>query len=160
MLVETLQAVAAEGGIAVVAAAGTDAWEGIRGLVARLFHREEDPQGQVALERLDQTAAALEQAESAEAERIRSRQEISWQTRFEDLLEGLDEAGRTNVAGQLHELVELVRQQVEGGVSAGAGGLAVGGDLTIRAESGSVAGGVINGGAHVGNPLMPGPDQS
>lgn len=159
MLVEALQAVAAQGGTAVVAAAGTAVWEEIRRRVPQLFHREEDPQ-QVMLERLDQTAAVLERAEPAEAEKTRDRQEISWQTRFEDLLESLDEAGRADVAAQLHKLVELVRQQVEGGVSVGAGGLAVGGDLTIRAEGGSVAGGVINGGAHVGNPPVPGPDQN
>ncbi|MGW9031888.1 hypothetical protein ACWGQ5_49425 [Streptomyces sp. NPDC055722] len=160
MLTEALQAIAAAGGTAVVASAGTDAWAGIRGIVVSLFHREDEPQGQAVLERLDQTATALEQAQPAEAERTRSRQEIAWQTRFEDLLEGLDESGREAAADQLRGLIDLVREQTNGGVSAGAAGLAVGGNMSIRAESGSVAGGVINGGAHVRNPPMPGPDQN
>lgn len=160
MLTEGLQAIAAAGGTAVVSAAGTDAWVRIREIVAGLVRREEETQGQVVLERLDQMATALDQAEPAEAARTRSRQEISWQTRFEDLLEGLDEAGREAAASQLRELVDLVGQQAQGGVSAGAAGLAVGGDLSIQAENGSVAGGVINGGARVGNPPPPGPDQS
>jgi hypothetical protein len=45
-------------------------------------------------------------------------------------------------------------------VSAGDGGFAVGGNVEIRADGGSVAGGVIQGGVNIGNPPLPGPDQS
>ena len=47
-----------------------------------------------------------------------------------------------------------------GGLSAGAGGLVVGGSLQVKAEGGSIAAGVIHGGAVVGNPQVPGPSQS
>lgn len=159
MLPEALEALAAAGGTAVVQAAGTDAWAGFRDRLARLFGRGDEHQaGQVA-GRLDQAAAALDQAGQAEAEQVRSRLEVSWQTRLEDLLDSLDGPDREATAGQLRELVDLAGRQAAGGVSAGEGGIAAGGDVTIRAEGGSVAGGVISGGVSIGDPPMPGPGQ-
>ena len=90
MLAEALTALAAAGGTAVVQAAGKDAWTGFRARVAKWFARGDAEREQVALERLDRTAAALEAAGPGEVERVRAGQEASWQTMFEILLEGLD----------------------------------------------------------------------
>jgi hypothetical protein len=55
------------------------------------------------------------------------------------------------VAEQLRRLLDAA-----GGVSAGDGGVAAGGDVNVHADGGSVAGGVIHGGVSMGNPPPPG----
>lgn len=106
MLVEGLIALAAAGGGAVVQAAGTDAWSGIRGTVARLMGRGEVGREQVELERLDRTRAVLEAArDGEEAERVRIAQVAVWQTRLEALLEDMPEAERAQVVAELEALV-------------------------------------------------------
>jgi hypothetical protein len=105
MLEEALAALAAAGGTAVVQAAGTDAWTGLRTRVARLLGRGEVQREQAELERLDQTATALEAVGPVEAERMRIRQEASWQARFEFLLESLTEDERAQVAAELEDLL-------------------------------------------------------
>ncbi|KOV91043.1 hypothetical protein [Streptomyces sp. NRRL B-3648] len=147
-----LLALASAGGQAVVAAAGTDAWNGFRHAIARWFGSGDTQREQTELERLDQTAAALQAAEPDQVEQARIRQE--WQTHIEGMLENLDEVERQQAADQLRDL--LAQYVPQGGVSAGPGGVAVGGDMSIRADDGSVAGGVIQGNVHVGPP--PGPD--
>jgi len=159
VLAEAMTALAATAGSAVVQAAGTDVWTTFRSRVAQLFGRGDDRQAEVALERLDQTASALGQADESQAVRVRTRQEASWQTRFEDLLEELPESEREEAAGQLRELVQLADRRSGAGVSAGNGGLAVSGSVSIHAEDGSAAAGVINGGVHLGTPRQPGPVQ-
>ncbi|MFD3997117.1 hypothetical protein [Streptomyces sp. NPDC058583] len=157
MLSETMIAIAAAGGTAVVQAAGTDAWTGLREWVAQWFGRGNPQRENAELERLDRTAYELETAEPSTTERVRIRQEAAWQERIEALLEGMDDTER---AAAVAELRALLRQQHSpGGVSAGPGGLAAGGDVGIRAEGGSVAAGVIHGGAHIGNPQVPDPSQ-
>jgi hypothetical protein len=160
MLAEELAALAATGGTAVIQAAGTDLWVTFRERVAGLFGRGHQRQTEAALEQLDQTAVMLEQAvtdseDETDVERVRTRLEIAWQTRFTDLLESLDPGEREEAAERLRELVELA----QGGVSAATGGMAVRGDVDIHAEGGSVAAGVIHGGVSIGNPPQPGPDQ-
>ncbi|MFD9515527.1 hypothetical protein [Streptomyces mirabilis] len=157
MLEQALVVLAAVGGTAVVQAAGTDAWAGLRQAVARWFGRGDGQRQQAELERLDQTATALQTTDGAEAERARLRQEAAWQARIEALLEGLDEAERDRAADELRSL--LTQHAPGGGASAGPGGLAVGGNADIRAEGGSIAAGVIHGGAHIGNPPLPDPSQ-
>src|SRR5919112_2708965 len=100
MLAEAMTALAAAGGAAVVQAAGTDAWEAFRRRVARFFARGNDQRERGELERLDQTATALDTVDEGESERTRIRQEASWQARFESLLESLDEAERQQAATQ------------------------------------------------------------
>ncbi|GHD52056.1 hypothetical protein GCM10010335_63990 [Streptomyces galbus] len=96
MLTEALMAVAGAGGTAVVQAAGTDAWTGLRQRVARLLGRGDTQRERAELERLDRTAQALEEAgTTGETERARLRQEASWQTRFESLLETLRTPSRS-----------------------------------------------------------------
>lgn len=106
MLTEALAAVAAAGGSAVVQAAGTDAWTGLRQRVARLLGRGDTRREQAELERLDRTAQALEEADATgDAERAHLRQEASWQTRFESLLENLENPEQQQVATGLQALV-------------------------------------------------------
>ncbi|WP_331742530.1 hypothetical protein OG239_41825 (plasmid) [Streptomyces sp. NBC_00868] len=110
MLSEALMAVAAAGGTAIVQAAGTDAWADLRQRVALLLGRGDTQREGVELERLDRTAQALEEADAVgEADRTRLRQEASWQTRFESLLEGLEGSEQQQVAAALHALA--VEQQ-------------------------------------------------
>ncbi|MEU9233517.1 hypothetical protein [Streptomyces subrutilus] len=147
---------AAAGGTAVVQAAGTDTWIGIRQQVARWFGRG-NPQRELAeLERLDQTAGELEAARPADVERVRIRQEAAWQGRIEALLESLEDIERARVADELANL--LVQQTAHSSVSADQSGLAVGGDVDVRADHGSAAA-VTMGNVTLGNPSQPGPHQ-
>ncbi|MFB8272282.1 hypothetical protein ACFC96_37650 [Streptomyces sp. NPDC055955] len=112
MLVEGLIAVAAAGGGAIVQAAGTDAWAGIRSGVARILGRGEAGREQVELERLDQTRAELESVgDGAESERVQTVLVTRWQTRLEMLLEQLPDEERQQVAAELQALVQQVQAQ-------------------------------------------------
>lgn len=150
---------AATAGTAVAKAAGTDAWHGFRDGVARLFSRGHASEAarQTALERLDRTAAELENAEPGAAERAESEAAASWRTRFQDFLESLDDADRLRAATQLQELVASVRQ---------ATGAAVGDDVTtiigdVHIESrGSGAAAFKMGKVTITNPPLPGPDKT
>ncbi|MEU5809398.1 hypothetical protein [Streptomyces sp. NPDC047718] len=108
MLAEALTALAAAGGAAVVQAAGTDAWEGLRGRLARWFGRGDAQRERDELARLDRSAAEVTAAaeDDATADRVRARQEVAWQTRIETLLEGLADEQRTEAAELLQELLE------------------------------------------------------
>ncbi|NXY98588.1 hypothetical protein HYE82_30255 [Streptomyces sp. BR123] len=106
MLAEALTALAAAGGAAVVQAAGTDAWEGLRSRLARWFGRGNAERERGELERLEHSAAEIVAADAGTADRVRARQEVVWQTRIETLLEGLDDEQRTKAAGLLQELLE------------------------------------------------------
>lgn len=155
MLEAALVALAATCGRAVVAAAGTDLWEGFRDRLAGLMGRGDERHTDVVLRRLDDTAQALESGDdSDDAERV--RQEASWQARFTDLLEELSEAERQQLAARLRELVaEEAPAAAPGGVQAGEGGLAVGGDVEVRADRGSVAATQIQGDVQIGSPQPP-----
>ncbi|TWV34715.1 hypothetical protein FRZ03_27955 [Streptomyces misionensis] len=157
MLDQVLTALAASGGTAVVTAAGTDAWTGLRGAVARWFGQGDVQRERAELERLEQTAVVLRDAEPAEADRVRIRQEASWQTRIEAVLESLAADEREHAAEQLRTL--LAQHAPQGGAVTGPGGLAVAGNADIHAENGSIAAGVIHGGARIDNPSMPDPSQ-
>ncbi|MFD5464969.1 hypothetical protein ACFWIQ_19390 [Kitasatospora sp. NPDC127059] len=117
MLEEALAALATAGGTAVVQAAGTDAWAGLRTRVARLFGRGDGQRERAELERLDQTASALEVAGAGEAEIVRARQEAAWRTRFEALLENLADDARRQVAAELRTLMreETLDARASGG---------------------------------------------
>ncbi|MEV5850339.1 hypothetical protein AB0M32_51135 [Streptomyces sp. NPDC051985] len=162
MLPEFLVELAASGGTAVAAAAGTDAWTETRVIVARLMgrdgHREE-----LVLQRLDQTAAEVTQVTAGDSgtalEQVRGAQSRSWQTRFADLLQDLPEAARDEAVEELQGLVAHVRQHGSGsGASASSGGLAVEGNVSIEAHHNSVAAGVVNGGVRM-DPPKPGASQ-
>ncbi|MFI6010720.1 hypothetical protein ACIBAG_18205 [Streptomyces sp. NPDC051243] len=157
MLEQALTALAAAGGAAVVQAAGTDAWTGLRQAVARWFSRGDGQREHAELERLDRTADELRSAEADQAERLSIREEAAWQARIEALLENLDQEERARAAEELRAL--LAEQTPQSRASAGQGGLAVGGNADFRAEGGSIAAGVIHGGAHIGRPQTPDPSQ-
>ncbi|MEU5205331.1 hypothetical protein ACI2LF_40515 [Kribbella sp. NPDC020789] len=156
MLVEELATLAAAGGTAVVQAAGTDAWNGFRQAVALWFGRGDAQREQAELERLDQTAAALQTMDPDQATRARISQVAAWKTRIEMMLENLDDVERGEAAGQLRALLAAYGSQ--GGVSADGGGVAVRGDLHVRADHGSVAAGRM-GDVTMGNPPPPGSRQ-
>lgn len=157
MLEQAFSALAEAGGTAVVQAAGTDAWAGLRRAVAGWFGRGDEQRERAELERLDQAAGELETAEAAGVERVRVRHQVAWRARIEALLESMDDAGRAQAANELRAL--LSQHAPGGGVSAGQGALAVGGNVDIRAKRGSIAAGVIHGGAHIGPPQAAGPAQ-
>lgn len=159
MLAEALLAVAAAGGTAVVQAAGTQAWEGLRNGLAQLLGRGETERERAEIERLDQTVVELAAAEeSGEAERVRAYQEAVWQTRLETLLEELPVREREAVSAELQTVIDQAAAVRGVDVKAGQRGLAVGGDLDMRADRNSLAGGVVNieGGVTFGNPFRPG----
>ncbi|MFE6274138.1 hypothetical protein ACFVQ9_35715 [Streptomyces goshikiensis] len=108
MLVEALVALAAAGGGAVVQAAGTDAWNGLRGRVGEIFARGDAARAEAELERLDRSARALAAGASADLVAERRRQEGLWAGRFEILLESFDDATREQAAEELRELLLFV----------------------------------------------------
>jgi hypothetical protein len=156
VLAEAMTALASAAGAAVVNAAGTDAWESFRRQVARWFARGDHRREPAELERLDKTAADLEAIDAGGDERARIRLEALWQARVEGLLESLEQAEREQAATQLRGILDE-QAKVSPSVSAGPGGLAAGGKVVIRADGGSIAGGVIHGGASIGNPRQPAP---
>ncbi|WP_329417724.1 hypothetical protein [Streptomyces sp. NBC_01268] len=105
LLDEAMTALAAAGGTAVVQAAGTDAWAGLRQAMARLFGRGDDQRASTALERLDGTAAAVGAGDEDDPGQERVRQEALWQGRFEVLLESVDAAERDSVVAALRAVV-------------------------------------------------------
>lgn len=106
MLVEALLALAAAGGGAIVQAAGTDAWNGVRSGVARVLGRGEVAREQGELERLDRTLAVLNSATESEVERVQTAQAAVWQNRLEMLLEEVSEAQQQQVAAELQAVIE------------------------------------------------------
>ncbi|MFD4956882.1 hypothetical protein [Streptomyces sp. NPDC058451] len=122
MLPEALTVLAAAGGAAVVQAAGSDAWEGLRCRLARWFGRGDAERERGELERLDRSAADLAAADGGTAERVRARHEAVWQARIEALLEGIeDDEQCARVAAELERLLEQV-----GPLASGEGGLVSG----------------------------------
>ncbi|MFF3014533.1 hypothetical protein [Streptomyces sp. NPDC057939] len=152
MLDQALTALAAAAGTAVAAAAGTDVWSGLRGSLARWFGAGDTEREQDALDRLDRTAATLGSTPPAEVDQARIRQEASWQARIEDALEDLPAEERERAA-------DLLRTLLAGAAppAAGPGAVSVTGD--VRADRGSIAAAVIHGGATVGTPHQPAPEE-
>ncbi|MEU2628992.1 hypothetical protein, partial [Kitasatospora sp. NPDC007106] len=122
---------------------------GLRQQLARWFGRGDTERERAELERLDRTEQALDQADGEEAERERIRQEASWQARIENMLESLDDQEREKAAASLRALLARALPDSPT-VSAAAGGVAAGGDITATADHGSIAAAVIEGGAQIG----------
>ncbi|MFF3917306.1 tetratricopeptide repeat protein [Streptomyces sp. NPDC001852] len=103
---DALLLLAEEAAAALVGAAGGETWPAVRAWTARLLG-DGDPQcAEAQLERLDRTLAALRGA--PDDERLRTRAEVAWQTRFEDLLEDAERCGRQGqLAERLRRLVSL-----------------------------------------------------
>ncbi|MGG2464900.1 hypothetical protein ACO0M4_34960 [Streptomyces sp. RGM 3693] len=154
MVEEALTAVAAAGGTAVVQAAGTEAWAGLRQAAARWFGRGDARRERTELERLDRSAAELT-GDGAD-EQVRVRQVAVWQTRFEAALEALDEAEQAAAVNGLRALLD--EHAPAPGMSADRGGVAAGGNVTIRATHGSAAA-IRMGNVTLGNPPASGAEQ-
>jgi hypothetical protein len=103
------------------------------------------------------TAVAARFAGHQPAEMVLTQYETdpdTWATPLDKALRETRAADDPAVVAAAEQLLRLLDAE-GGGVSAGDGGVAVGGD--IRADRGSVAGGVIHGGVTMGNPPPPGP---
>ncbi|MEN8651610.1 hypothetical protein ABCR94_13495 [Streptomyces sp. 21So2-11] len=132
-MLEELTALAAVGGAAVVQAAGTDVWHGVRRRVAVLVGHGDTAREDVELRRLDETGTVLGPDAAGDRAVERMRQESLWQGRFEALLDGLDPSGQERAAGRLRELAAFVAARAgdtaerTGDATADAGGTAVSG---------------------------------
>lgn len=97
-----VEALAALAGNTIVAVAVTDAFEGVRAKVARIFGRgRSDPR---IHRRLDQTRRQLAASTPGELERAQAMQARQWQTRIADLL-----ADHPEAAGELQALMAELR---------------------------------------------------
>ncbi|MGC9497660.1 hypothetical protein [Streptomyces sp. WG7] len=103
MLTESLMALAAAGGTAVVQAAGTEAWGSVRGGVVRMFRRRPDQED--AVDRDLHRTALLHASDDAEAT---SRQVSLWEEHFSALLGDEDDRVRQPAEAELRRLVSLV----------------------------------------------------
>lgn len=97
-----IDALAALAGNTVVAAAVTDAFEGLRAKVARVFGRGNPDPG--IQRRLDETRRQLSAATPGELEGTQADQGRRWETRFADLL-----ADHPEAAGELRVLLAEFR---------------------------------------------------
>ncbi|KUO05394.1 hypothetical protein [Streptomyces caeruleatus] len=129
MLSEALTALAAAGGAGVVQAATTDAWAAFRQRIARLLGRGDEQRESVELERLDRTVVALQSADASERQAARVRHEAAWQTRFELLLESLDDREQEAVATALRSVL------AQYGAPSLRTGSSWSGDVTVSAEA-------------------------
>ena len=153
---ESITALAAAGGLAVVQAAGTDAWTGVRRAVARLLGRGNPEQEALELDRLDRTENALAPGRSGqviEAERL--RWEGVWQTRIEALFENCPPSEAELLAAELQNLVAQAGRYFGAMPSNGGTGVAAGRDVSVQADRGSLAGGAVHveGGVRLGGPF-------
>ncbi|MEV4556199.1 hypothetical protein AB0K51_04270 [Kitasatospora sp. NPDC049285] len=106
MLPEALAALAAAGGTAVVQAAGTDAWTGLRSRIGGWFGGDDAERRRTTLARLDDTARVLTAPGAADDERLIADQRARWQVRFEDELESLAAERIEQAAAQLRHLLK------------------------------------------------------
>ncbi|MFC8726436.1 hypothetical protein [Streptomyces bacillaris] len=157
MLFESLAALAAAGGAAVVQAVGTDAWVMTRERVAGLFSRGDGQRGTAELTRLDQTARELNAAGPGDGS-MTVYWQSAWQARLEMLLDSLPEAEREQATQTLQGLIQTVGTAASSSsVTAGDQGVAAAGNVSIDAQGGSVAGAVISveGDVRLGGPFVP-----
>jgi hypothetical protein len=122
MDIDALAALAAN---TIVAAAVTDAFEGLRAKVARVFGRDRPDPG--IQRRLDATRQQLATATPGDVESSQAAQARQWETRFADLL-----ADHPEAAGELQALLAEFRAVLPG----------AGGNVT-NTISGTVRGGPV-----------------
>jgi hypothetical protein len=145
---EALMALAQFAGQTVTAAAITDGWETARHRFARLLGCGDARRTQVADQRLAQAHWQLTGVAVAELKQSREVAAQQWAVRFADLL---DED--PSVEAELRALVEEVAAQLAASsVSAAGHSVAAGQDVTITANRGGIAAGVIHGNVAPPNP--------
>jgi len=103
-----IEALAALAGNTIVAVAVTDAFEGVRAKVARIFGRGQSDER--IQRRLDQTRQQLAAANPEERERAQETQALRWQTRIADLL-----ADHPEAAAELQALMAEFRPALPDG---------------------------------------------
>jgi hypothetical protein len=124
------------GAAALVGAAGTDAWKGIRDGFVRLFGRRGTQAREVAGIQLDEVSEAAREIPGEDGDGLRVLQRI-WQQRLMDLL-----AERPEAAGELRTMIDGAARDTAGRVQvsvqrnvARSGGMVVGvqhGDVVIH----------------------------
>ena len=157
MLAQEFEQLAQVGGVAIVQAAGQDAWQGFRKAVARWFARGDAERERAELQRIAATAAAVAAAEHTEAEAL--RQEGRWRGRIEALLDSLAGQVREDAAAEFRAL--LAERPAAAGPVFAPRGLVVQGDMNLTGGAGSIVAGKVEGGAYLGvsRPPLP-PDRS
>jgi glycogen debranching enzyme len=153
---EVLMALAQWAGQTVAAAAVTDVWESAWRRFARLLGRGDARKTEVAERWLAETHQQLTVVEGADLDQARAVQAQRWEGRFADLLD--EDPG---AEADLRALLEEIRAALSAGVVSATGhGVAAGRDVSIRADRGGVAAGVIHGNVAPPNPPGPGPATS
>ncbi|MET9493854.1 hypothetical protein [Streptomyces sp. NPDC006552] len=156
MLPEALSNIAAEAGVAVVEAAGTDHWTPFGEQVACWLARGGQTE-RADLARLAETEAALRAAVDGSSRAVAARHATVWQGRFISALEQLKADERHPAAAQLQR---LVRDHSTGAApAASAPGVIAGENVRFQADCGSLVVGVANGDVHFTSPFHPGPAQ-
>jgi hypothetical protein len=139
-------------GNTLVAAAVTDVWEMAWQRFTQLFGRgTPDP---ATGRRLEATRSQLAAAAPAPAELVQAQTDLAgqWALRLSDLLE--EDPG---AEAELRALVEEIGAMLPAGAVSAAGySVAAGGDVSIRADHGSVAAAVIHGNVGPPDPTGPG----
>jgi hypothetical protein len=141
-----LGALAALAGNSLVTAMVTDAWEDVRGKVARLFGRGQPDAKTV--QRLNAAWQHLQATPQPDFDWAREVLAVQWRARFGDLIEDHPDA--------VTELVALVDEiRALPGIAEYGHSLAAGGDIKISADRGGFAVGVVHGNVAPPGPLTP-----
>lgn len=150
MDIAAIEALASTASAALVTAAVTDVFEGVRHRIARLFGRgEPDPAIQ---QRLARTQDRLAACERGELEPVRAALAAQWQTRFFDLL-----TDHPDAEPEVRELVDELRGLAPVVVSASDHAVSAGRDVNVTASGGGFAAGVVHGDVTPPGPSVPGP---
>ncbi|MDT0327007.1 hypothetical protein [Nocardiopsis lambiniae] len=152
-------AAATAGATAIATAAGTGLWQDLHTRLKGWLDNLGERKAERALLRLEATRAEIEAAPEDTA--VRENAEARWRERFEDFLDELEPAERDALARELLTLADAVLDKAaQTGVVAGDGGLAVGGDLTVKARDQGIAVANNQGGINIGaNPPRPGAEK-
>jgi hypothetical protein len=129
-----IDALAALAGNTIVAAAVSDAFEGMRAAVARIFGR--DKPDAVIQHRLDETRQRLATVAPGELESAHATQVRRWETRFLDFL-----ADHPEAAGELSALVAELRSTLPdagGNVTNTISGSVIGGSVLMGRDFGDI----------------------
>ena len=150
---DVLLALAQFAGQTVAQAAVTDMWEAARGRFAKLIGRGNVRKTEVAERWLGETHDQLAAATGPALAVAQRAQTERWTARFADLL---DEDPQ--VAAELRVLVEEIKAELPTQpVAAADHSVAAGRDVTVSADRGSTAAGVMQGNVAAPNPTPPGP---
>jgi hypothetical protein len=151
MLADGMMALAVLAGNTVVTAATTDAWEAACRGFSRLLGRGDADRKDLSERRLAETRGRLTSAVPADLDEVRASLETRWTGRFADLLEE-----DPSVEAELRAEVERIRAALVTTVSAVNSSVAVGRDLSVSADRGGFAAGVIYGHVGLPDPTRPG----